>query len=78
MHPSVDRNELAASFWDGLAFRTRTTDWRFALQRESFEDFDPGLPKRYKWKERWSFALWSLERQTRRLATLEKMFFNQL
>ena len=46
--------------------------------RDKFEDFKPTLPRRFKFDKKWRFALWSLERQERRLSILRRMFFKRV
>ena len=44
------------------------------MRREQFDAFDPHLPKHYAFVRKWRFALWSLERQLRRLDSLRTLF----
>lgn len=73
-HPCVPVVELAERFFAGFAFRTRAMEWQFTVRRDSFESFDPGLPTRFGFLPKWRFALWSLERQARRLDSFRQAF----
>ena len=77
-HPKVPLNELGVSFMEGFESRSRSTEWLFSRRRESFQSFDPKLPKRYHFREKWLFALWALERQVRRLGMVTKRFNSEL
>ena len=71
-------SELGERFFAGFEFRLRAMEWGFTVQRDSFEDFDPGLLPRYGFLQKWRFVLWSLERHVRRIATLRALFFKYL
>jgi len=65
---------LAECFFDGFEFKTREMHWNYSVRREQFDAFDPHLPKHYAFVKKWRFALWSLERQLRRLDSLRTLF----
>jgi hypothetical protein len=69
---------LAEHFFDGFEFKTREMHWNYSVRREQFDDFDPGLPKHYGFAKRWRFALWSLERQLRRIESLRTHFMQHV
>lgn len=73
-HPSVDRAEAASAFMDGFERRTRSMEWRLSMMRDRFESFRPGLPPVFGFEKKWLFAMWALERQERRLASLRARF----
>ncbi len=70
--------EVAERFMDGFEYRTHAMEWQFSVMRDKFEDFKPTLPRRFKFDKKWRFALWSLERQERRLSILRRMFFKRV
>jgi hypothetical protein len=65
---------LTECFFDGFEFKTREMHWNYSVRREQFDAFDPHLPKHYAFVRKWRFALWSLERQLRRLDSLRTLF----
>jgi len=73
-HPVVDSKTLGERFFAGFEHRTRAMEWNFTVRRDQFEDFDPHLPHCYGFRAKWHFALWSLERQMRRIDTLRRLF----
>lgn len=77
-HPVCQLQELGESFFAGFEHRLRAMEWRYTVQRDEFEEFDPGLPPRFGFMPRWHFALWALERHVRRLANLRQKFFEWL
>ena len=77
-HPSVDVAALGQRFFDGFSFRSRAMEWEFTIRREQFESFDPCLASRFGFVKKWRFALWSLERQVRRLDALRHDFLARL
>jgi len=75
-HPVSDAKTLGERFFAGFEHRTRAMEWAFTLQRDQFEGFSPRLPPRYGFPAKWHFALWTLERQMRRIDFLRRMFNN--
>ncbi|HRT30251.1 MAG TPA: hypothetical protein P5527_10700 [Kiritimatiellia bacterium] len=75
---AVPLDTLAEHFFDGFEFKTREMHWNYSVRREQFDDFDPGLPKHYGFAKRWRFALWSLERQLRRIESLRTHFMQHV
>ena len=71
---AVKLDELADRFFDGFEFKTREMHWNYSVRREQFDAFDPHLRKHYAFTKKWRFALWSLERQLRRLEPLRVLF----
>lgn len=71
---NVSMQEVAGRFMDGFERRTRAMEWSLSVMRDRFETFRPGLPASYGFDAKWGFAMWSLERQERRLDTIRKMF----
>ncbi len=71
---AVTLEELTERFFDGFEFKTREMHWNYSTRREQFDAFDPKLPKHYAFVKKWRFALWSLERQLRRLDSLRTLF----
>lgn len=74
----VTMDEVAEYFMDGFEYRTHAMEWRLSVFRDRFEEFRPGLPASYRFDRKWSFIMWSLERQERRLSILRKMFFRKV
>jgi len=73
-HPVCSRDELAERFFAGFELRLKSLEWRFTVQRNDFEDFDPHLPPRFGFLPKWRFALWALERHVRRIGVLRNLF----
>jgi hypothetical protein len=74
---SVPLEELAERFMDGFEYRTHAMAWQLSVMRDKFETFLPELPRGYAFDRKWRFAMWSLERQERRLPILRRMFFSK-
>ena len=70
--------DLAERFMSGFEFRTHALAWQLSVMRDLFEDFRPPLDSRYGFDRKWKFAMWSLERQERRLPALRRMFFEKV
>ncbi len=71
---AVKLEELSDRFFDGFEFKTREMHWNYSVRREQFDAFDPQLRQHYAFTKKWHFALWSLERQLRRLEPLRVLF----
>jgi len=71
---AVKLSELAERFFDGFEFKTREMHWVYSSRREQFDDFDPQLRHAYAFTKKWRFALWSLDRQLRRIDHLRGLF----
>lgn len=78
LHPTVPAAELAQQFFDGLAYRIRAMVWKYTVQRDEYDMFKPNLPTRFRFPQKWHFALWALERHARRLNKLQEQFFAAL
>ena len=80
-HPSVDKWDVADAFWEGFAARTRQIHWNYQNRREQFDSYNPRMFGDYQFAEKWSFALWALEKQRNELDALAEVFhaaFRQL
>jgi len=75
---TVDAEKLAHRFFDGFECKTREMHWNYSVRREQFDEFDPGLRPNYAFTKKWRFALWSLERQLRRLEVLRALFVEKV
>ncbi len=75
---AVGLEELANRFFDGFEFKTREMHWSYSVRREQFDEFDPKLRQNYGFVKKWRFALWSLERQVRRLEPLRVLFVDKV
>ena len=75
---AVPMAELAERFMNGFEYRTHAMEWQLSVMRDKFEAFEPVLPKMYGFAAKWRFAMWSLERQARRLPILRRMFFEKV
>ena len=73
-HPVLDAWDIADAFWEGFASRTRVLHWNYVGRREQFDSFNPRLFGDYRFKEKWSFALWALVKQRERLDELGELF----
>ena len=77
-HAKVPMAELAERFMGGFEFRTHAMEWQLSVMRDKFEAFHPDIPRAYDFDAKWKFAMWSLERQERRLPALRRMFFEKV
>jgi len=77
-HHAVTMQEVAERFMDGFEYRTRSMEWQLSVMRDKFEAFRPSLPASYGFEKKWRFAMWSLERQERRLGIIKKMFYQKV
>ena len=77
-HPCATMAEVAERFMDGFEYRVHALVWQVSVMRDRLESFDPGLPAEFAFKEKWRFALWSLERHERRLPRLRRIFFEKV
>ncbi|MBO7683689.1 MAG: hypothetical protein J6T51_03070 [Kiritimatiellae bacterium] len=77
-HPDVPMAEMAERFFGGFEFRTHALCWQLSVMRDSFESFAPDMPPSYEFGRKWSFVMWALERQERRLAVLRHLFFGKV
>ena len=77
-HPSVPMYDLAVRFFGGFEFRTHAMCWQLSVMRDNFESFSPDMPSVYEFGKKWSFVMWALERQERRLAALRRLFFEKV
>ena len=75
---SVPMLELAERFMNGFEFRTHAMEWQLSVMRDQFEEFLPDIPSRYRFRSRWNFVMWALERQERRLQIIRKTFFEKV
>jgi len=75
-HPIVPLDTLAERFFAGFEFRSRAMEWQLTVRRDGFESFEPHLPSRYGFPDKWRFALWALERQVRRIGQLKRAFMD--
>ena len=71
---AVAMGELTERFFDGFECKTREMHWNYSVRREQFDAFDPQLRHTYAFVRKWRFALWSLDRQLRRLEPLRALF----
>ncbi|MBQ6136454.1 MAG: hypothetical protein IJI73_03685 [Kiritimatiellae bacterium] len=78
MRHKVTMAEVAERFMGGFEFRTHAMEWQLSVMRDKFEDFRPDLPSMFGFNRKWRFAMWSLERQARRLPIFRKMFFKKV
>lgn len=75
---NVSMAEVAERFMGGFEFRTHAMEWQLSVMRDKLENFRPGLSPAYKFERKWRFAMWSLERQERRLPMLKRLFFQKV
>ncbi|MBR0197970.1 MAG: hypothetical protein IJQ34_07535 [Kiritimatiellae bacterium] len=75
---NVSMAEVAERFMGGFEFRTHAMEWQLSVMRDKLENFKPALSPVYKFDKKWRFALWSLERQERRLPVLRRLFFRKV
>jgi hypothetical protein len=75
---AVTLDELANRFFDGFELKTREMNWNYSVRREQFDDFTPRLHTNYGFRKKWLFALWSFERQVRRLPQLRLLFIDKV
>ncbi len=70
--PFISLAEVRDRFFDGFASKTREMHWIYVNRREQFDAFDPELRSVFNFRGKWAFALWSLERQSRRMDLLKE------
>ena len=75
---AITMQEAAERFMGGFEFRTHALEWRLSVMRDKFENFNPDLPRCFKFFKKWRFILWSLERQDRRLHALKAIFYKKM
>ena len=75
-HPIVEVWDHADAFWEGFATRTHEIAWNYTIQKKKFDSFHPQTFGDYKFREKWEFALWALERQNEMLPKLSETFHN--
>ena len=75
---NVSMAEVAERFMGGFEFRTHAMEWQLSVMRDRLESFRPGLPPSYRFERKWRFALWTLERQERRLPVLRRFFMKKV
>ena len=73
-HPVVPLAELADSFFDGYEHRSRAIAWRVTVMRDEFAQFAPNVPRRYRFAEKWDFAIWALGRRVLGLPRIRRRF----
>ena len=74
----ITMREVAEKFMEGFERRTRAMEWQLSVMRDKFESFKPGLPAVFGFDRKWSFAMWALERQERRLDAIRSLFFQKV
>jgi len=77
-HHAVTMDEVAERFMDGFEFRTHALAWQLSVMRDKFENFRPALPRVYGFDAKWTFVMWSLERQERRIQTMRRIFYEKV
>lgn len=70
---SLDLQPVIDGFCAGFASATREIYWNFASRREHFESFNPDLKPKFRFRQKWLFALWALERQFENVNRLSAM-----
>ena len=73
----MDRWDVADAFWEGFAARTRQIYWNYQNRREQFDSYNPRMFGDYKFAEKWSFALWALEKEGHELDSLAEVFHSE-
>ena len=66
--------EIAECFFDGFTAKTNGMFWKYQMRSYDFDSFDPNLRPQYKFREKWTFVLWSLCRQHEHILTLKDLF----
>ena len=75
---AVSLTALMDRFFAGFEYKTREMHWSYSVRREQFDEFDPQLRRAYNFSKKWRFALWSLDRQLRRMDQLHRMFVEKI
>ncbi|MBR3085291.1 MAG: hypothetical protein IKH04_02700 [Kiritimatiellae bacterium] len=60
---SLPLNSVMDDFCAGFVSATREVYWNYYNRRETFAEFNPELKAAFKFRQKWLFALWALERQ---------------
>jgi hypothetical protein len=69
---------LCTRFLDGFSSRIREMNWNYISRREPFDAFDPHVNPAFRFRDKWAFALWALERQARRMDVVQELFTAKL
>ncbi len=73
-HPILPEYNIADAFFDGFSGKTRELYWNYINRREQFDNYDPRVFKDYNFREKWTFVLWSLEKQREQLNRIYDLF----
>ena len=73
-HPVLTRYDIADAFFEGFSAKTREVYWNYMNRREQFDNYSPRIYGDYRFSEKWSFVLWSLIEQRKRLDYLYDLF----
>lgn len=68
---------LLDAFWEGFSARIRELAWNYVTRRELFDGFQPRIFGDFRFSEKWSFALWSLEESRNRLDEMNRIFIEK-
>jgi len=74
----VSFSECADLFFSGFECKSREMYWRYASNRDAFDNFNPRLPGTFSFSRRWNFVLWSLEQQRDDLEMMRKLFISKV
>lgn len=69
-------NECVSAFFDGFERKIEAMNWAYQQQKQSFDSFNPELNPIYHFREKFDFALWSLQRAAEELPTLREHFLD--
>ena len=70
---AVSLDALMRDFCAGFTSATREIYWNYNNRRELFTQFDPDIKRAFKFRQKWLFALWALERQHENVDRLAAM-----
>jgi hypothetical protein len=77
-HPILSRYDIADAFLEGFSAKTREVYWNYMNRRDQFDNYSPRVYGDYRFTEKWSFVLWSLQEQRMRLDYLYDLFNEKL
>ncbi len=71
--PKLPLDAVMNDFCAGFIAATREIYWNYYNKRELFENFNPALSKKFRFRQKWLFALWALEQQYNNVERLAAM-----
>ncbi|MCL1856925.1 MAG: hypothetical protein FWF84_04700 [Kiritimatiellaeota bacterium] len=77
-HTAVPLDEITEAFIEGFKAKTRELHWNYTLHKEQFDGYAPAVHADYPFAHRWTFILWSLIQQRKRLEEISEILRNHI